>query len=204
MAETILSRVSCVDGVKAESQLPIRYLEHHTAKTWNLTMSLASQDIQIIITPLNLLGQQNVNSLDKASIAVHLETATPTNFRAIENLSYRVTTISPEQAMKPGVTIIFDKAHCITEWDRPHISISVCKIEHSLTSYVDLAFVVSDGWKMGDPPPEKFLIFFDNIQDSINAAKYLHNQLPPELQHKIVWFNSDMSTSFKEAQYKHL
>lgn len=80
--------------------------------------------IQIVIIPLNQLGQQNVESLQKAgiqSIAINADTATRENFQvgllltdvimvhllplfieAIENLEYCATTVSSEQLMKPG------------------------------------------------------------------------------------------------------
>jgi superfamily II DNA helicase RecQ len=65
--------------------------------------------------------------------------------------------------------------------DRPNIKICVQKIRYSLSSYVDLAFLVPTGWTPADQVPQKFLIFFDSIQDAIGAAKYLQSRLPPEL-----------------------
>ncbi|KIK80141.1 hypothetical protein PAXRUDRAFT_159465, partial [Paxillus rubicundulus Ve08.2h10] len=91
--------------------------------------------IQVIVTPLNMLGKQNVASLAKAgiqAIAINSETATPANFYAISNFRYRAIIISPEQMMKPGgdferllkdqlfishlISIVIDEAHCLTEW----------------------------------------------------------------------------------------
>ncbi|EGN97693.1 hypothetical protein SERLA73DRAFT_57054, partial [Serpula lacrymans var. lacrymans S7.3] len=46
--------------------------------------------------------------------------------------------------------------------------------------------------------------FFDDIQDLINVAKFLQGRLPPDMQEKIKWFNSDMATIFKETEYEHL
>ncbi|KAG1889798.1 uncharacterized protein F5891DRAFT_900330, partial [Suillus fuscotomentosus] len=85
--------------------------------------------IQLVVTPLNLLGKQNALSLAKAgirAIAINAETASAANF------SYRAVAVSPEQIMKPNgdfekllkdplfasylVGIIIDEAHCITEW----------------------------------------------------------------------------------------
>lgn len=88
--------------------------------------------------------------------------------------------------------------------DRPNIKIGVRKIKYALNSFADLAFMIPKGWKEGDPPPPKFLIFFDDIQDAINAAHYLRQQLPPALQNKIKWFNSDMTTSYKEDELSNL
>jgi hypothetical protein len=91
-----------------------------------------------------------------------------------------------------------------TSVDCANIKLCVCKIEHSLSSYQDLSFLIPDGWKDNNPPPPKFLIFFDDIQDSTSAAKTLQKRVPPALQHKIKWFNSDMTTKFKEDELNHL
>ncbi|KAI6002189.1 P-loop containing nucleoside triphosphate hydrolase protein [Pisolithus orientalis] len=91
--------------------------------------------IQIIITPLNLLGKQNVMSLVKAgiqAISISSEMATPANFQAISTFQYRVGIISPKQLMQPEggfekllknplfvlwiISIVIDEVHCLTEW----------------------------------------------------------------------------------------
>lgn len=48
-----------------------------------------------------------------------------------------------------------------------------------------LTFLIPPGFKVDDPPPPKFLIFFDDIPDSINAACVLRRRLPSELREKI-------------------
>ncbi|KIJ62204.1 hypothetical protein HYDPIDRAFT_94679, partial [Hydnomerulius pinastri MD-312] len=88
--------------------------------------------------------------------------------------------------------------------NRPNIKIGVKKIKYALNSYADLAFLIPTGWKAGDPLPPKFLIFFDDIQDAINAAPYLRSRLPLELRDKVKWFNADMTTTYKEAELGHL
>ncbi|KIJ09815.1 hypothetical protein PAXINDRAFT_86927, partial [Paxillus involutus ATCC 200175] len=88
--------------------------------------------------------------------------------------------------------------------DRPNIKIGVRKIRYALSSYADLVFLIPAGFKVGDPPPQKFLIFFDNIPESINTACSLCRRLPPELRAKIKWFNADMSTTYKEAELENL
>ncbi|KAG1888915.1 uncharacterized protein F5891DRAFT_913757, partial [Suillus fuscotomentosus] len=65
--------------------------------------------------------------------------------------------------------------------DRPNIRIRVRKIKYSLMSYADLAFLIPTD----DPPPPKFLVFFDSIQGGISAAKYLRARLPPDLRDKV-------------------
>ncbi|KAG2743438.1 P-loop containing nucleoside triphosphate hydrolase protein, partial [Suillus brevipes Sb2] len=240
---------------------------------------LLKPGIQIIVTPLNQLGKQNVDSLAKAgmrSISISAETATLCNFRDIENKKYLAVIVSPEQLMKPGgefekllrkrefasdiIGFVFDEAHCITSWgdfrpeykelqrlryilpcyvpfmmasatltpidlshgkrllrmrsenlvtirtsiDRSNVKLCVRKIKYSLSSYQDLAFLIPDGWSNSDPIPPKFLVFFDNIQDTIAAAKTLQKRLPLDMRHKIKWYNSDMTAQYKENEVNHL
>lgn len=252
--------------------------------------------IQVVVTPLNMLGKQNVASLAKAGIrgiAINSETATAASFsvralklknkahlrsilKAIGSFQYDTIVISPEQMMKPNgnfekllknplftsriISIVIDEAHCLTQWgefrpeyrelgrlryilptnipfmlasatltnntlkdtlrllhmhsdnlviicrssDRPNIRIGVKKIQYALSSYVDLAFLIPKGWKVGDPPPPKFLIFFDDIQDAIGTANYLRSHLPPELRDKVKWLNSDMTSTFKDEELAQL
>ncbi|KAG2367212.1 P-loop containing nucleoside triphosphate hydrolase protein [Suillus spraguei] len=91
--------------------------------------------IQVVVTPLNLLGKQNATSLANAgipAIAINAETASATNFSAIKALKYRAIAVSPEQIMKPNgdfekllknplfashlVSVVIDEAHCVTDW----------------------------------------------------------------------------------------
>ncbi|KIJ05293.1 hypothetical protein PAXINDRAFT_164776 [Paxillus involutus ATCC 200175] len=88
--------------------------------------------------------------------------------------------------------------------DRPNIQLGIRKIKYMLSTYADLGFLIPLGWKEGDPLPPKFLIFFDNIQEAIAAAKFLQSRLPAHLRHKIKWFNSDMTTKFKEEEVEAL
>ncbi|KIK18682.1 hypothetical protein PISMIDRAFT_108930, partial [Pisolithus microcarpus 441] len=67
--------------------------------------------------------------------------------------------------MSPSRTLVVCRSS-----DRPNIKIAVKKIKYTLNSYADLAFLIPAGFRADDPPLPKFLIFFDNIPDSINAA----------------------------------
>ncbi|KAI6002190.1 hypothetical protein F5J12DRAFT_894271 [Pisolithus orientalis] len=62
--------------------------------------------------------------------------------------------------------------------DQPNIKISVKKIKYALNSYADLMFLIPPGFKVNDPSPPKFLIFFNNISDLISAACILWHQFP--------------------------
>ncbi|OBZ72546.1 putative Werner syndrome ATP-dependent helicase 1 [Grifola frondosa] len=81
--------------------------------------------------------------------------------------------------------------------DRPNIHLVVRKIKHAQSSFEDLAFLIPEDWKPGDKLP-KFLVFFDSIDESINAAHALRKRLPAEHRDKIKWFNSDMTSQFRE------
>ncbi|KAF8837391.1 hypothetical protein BDN67DRAFT_873341, partial [Paxillus ammoniavirescens] len=78
--------------------------------TFWLPLLFCLEGIQIVVTPLNQLGQQN----------------------AIANLKYHAVIVSPEQLMKPRgefqklltkeeftshvIGFVFDEAHCIASW----------------------------------------------------------------------------------------
>ena len=80
-----------------------------------------------------------------------------------------------------------------------NIAIIVRPIVNPISSYRDLAFVLGD-WEPGNPPPPKFIVFFDNIKSSIDASYYLRGLLPKDEQFRINWFNSNMSDEFKRSE----
>ncbi|KIK77553.1 hypothetical protein PAXRUDRAFT_166469 [Paxillus rubicundulus Ve08.2h10] len=92
--------------------------------------------------------------------------------------------------------------HCSS--DHPNIKIGVKKIKYALNSFSDLTFLIHTGIKVGDPPPLKFLVFFNNIADTISAACFIHQRLPCELRDKIMWFNANMSAEYKQTELDNL
>jgi superfamily II DNA helicase RecQ len=88
--------------------------------------------------------------------------------------------------------------------DRPNIKIGVKKITHPLNSFADLAFLIPAGFNVGDPPPPKFLVFFDDVDESIEATRFLWRCLPHELRLKIKWYIPDMSATFKKTELENL
>ena len=88
--------------------------------------------------------------------------------------------------------------------DCPNVKIGVRKIKYALSSFTDLMFLILAGFKVGDPLPPKFLVFFDNIPDSIKAVAALRQRLPPKLRDKIKWFNTNMSSTFKEEELENI
>ncbi|KAJ7710454.1 P-loop containing nucleoside triphosphate hydrolase protein [Mycena rosella] len=243
--------------------------------TFWLPLLFRPNGIQLVISPLNILGQQNVAQLAAMKIngiTITAETAIPKNFQDIEDGKYSVIVRNVETLMqqdggfeklwkKPDFTsclisLVWDEGHCVSKWagfrpeykevsrlryliprsipfvivsvtlppailsdvmnilqvlpkkctiiwrsnDRPSIHLVVREMKYAMSSYKDLAFLIPDGWKPTDPPPKKFLIFFDSISESIDAAKFLRDRLPLEYRHKIKWFNSEMSTQFKDLE----
>ncbi|GBE79278.1 hypothetical protein SCP_0204760 [Sparassis crispa] len=230
----------------------------------------------IIVTPLNILGKQNVNLLQRANIqamAIDARNATNEVFEDVQAGKYQVVVLNPEIIMeddghceklwkKPKFTlkilhVIFDEGHCVKEWsafreqykhvgalrylipetipfyvasatlpstvlldvgrmlqlregctehiirsnDRPNIAISVRKMQLSARSFEDLNFLIPEDFKDGDPPPSKFLIFFDNIKEAEAAVKHLRSRLPEPLRDKIKHFRSIMMPEYRDDEY---
>ncbi|KAH9911255.1 P-loop containing nucleoside triphosphate hydrolase protein [Fomitopsis serialis] len=103
--------------------------------TFWMPLLFRADGIQIVVTPLNILGTQNEQELAKfgvRAIAVRAETATPKVFREIREGKYRAIVVNPEELMKVGggfedlwndegftsriMSIVFDEAHCISTW----------------------------------------------------------------------------------------
>ncbi|KIL56654.1 hypothetical protein M378DRAFT_39791, partial [Amanita muscaria Koide BX008] len=92
--------------------------------TFWLPLLFRPDGIQIIVTPLNILGQQNVETLEKAGIQVSIQ--------AILSLTYRTIVVNPEVLMRENgifeqlfknktfmssvISIVIDEAHCISQW----------------------------------------------------------------------------------------
>lgn len=81
--------------------------------------------------------------------------------------------------------------------DRLNIYLTMKRIQHPLTSYRDLEFLIPDGCQPGAQLP-KFLVFFDSIDESLKAAAVLQKKLPLEYCDRVVWFNSNNTHKFRE------
>ncbi|KLO04348.1 P-loop containing nucleoside triphosphate hydrolase protein, partial [Schizopora paradoxa] len=88
--------------------------------------------------------------------------------------------------------------------DRHNVFLVVREIKHSLSSFMDLNFLVPDGWKTGNPFPPKFLGLFDSILDCVNACLQMRARLPLEHRNRIKWHHSEMSSTYREEVVEEL
>ncbi|KAI5822358.1 P-loop containing nucleoside triphosphate hydrolase protein [Schizophyllum commune Tattone D] len=84
--------------------------------------------------------------------------------------------------------------------DRPNIHLVVRRMRHPLGSFRDLDFIVTDDGRV----PLKFVVFFDSIQESVDAVDYLRTCLRPEDRHRNKWFNSHMTSQFRDDEMDNL
>ncbi|KAL4259777.1 hypothetical protein AB1N83_012304 [Pleurotus pulmonarius] len=150
--------------------------------------------IIFIVTPLNLLGKQNSEQLNSAgltAVAVSAENSGPEIIKAIASGAYRVIIINPEILMSPAcldlwknkkftskiLNFVFDEGHCVT-------------------------FVIKDNFKVGDPAPPKFVIFFDSMRETEDAVHYLQSRLPKEYRDRVRWFHATMTSEYRVDEYE--
>ncbi|KAI1783376.1 P-loop containing nucleoside triphosphate hydrolase protein [Ganoderma leucocontextum] len=84
--------------------------------------------------------------------------------------------------------------------DRPNVYLTVRKLQYSMASFQDLDFLIPKDWAPDSPGVQlpRFLVFFDNIEDSLKAAERLRNLLTKAHCDRVVWFNSDNTPEFRE------
>ncbi|KAG1836770.1 hypothetical protein DFJ58DRAFT_669387 [Suillus subalutaceus] len=78
--------------------------------------------------------------------------------------------------------------------DRWNIQVAVVEMLHSANSFHDIKPYPS--LTARNTSPEVHDILYSR-QDTQRMTEYLHSQLQPELQHKIVWFHSGMMQEFR-------
>jgi hypothetical protein len=66
-------------------------------------------------------------------------------------------------------------------------------MQHPVSSYHDLAFVIKQHMTADDSRPPKFLVFFNSRAEAQAGAEFLRERLAPELRDKIKWFHSGMT-----------
>ncbi|KIK17761.1 hypothetical protein PISMIDRAFT_34235, partial [Pisolithus microcarpus 441] len=91
-------------------------------KTLTFWMPLLFREngMQIVVTPLNLLGKQNVAYLMKAgirAISISRETAMPANFQQVMKPNCGFKKLLKNSLFVTWIiSIIIDEAHCLTDW----------------------------------------------------------------------------------------
>ncbi|KAG1766501.1 P-loop containing nucleoside triphosphate hydrolase protein [Suillus placidus] len=184
-------------------------------------LALTDTGVQIVVTPLNQLGHQSVTFLGKAGIkgiSISAETASLVNFRDIEDMRYRAIITSPEQLVKPGgefekllqkptfalqiMGFVFDEAHCITSWGE------FCN-DYKELEHLRLLHMRSENLLMVHMSTDKpnIKICVHKIRYSLSSYADLGFLVPTGWtpgDQKIKWFNSDMTSKFKEVEVDNL
>lgn len=89
--------------------------------------------------------------------------------------------------------------------DRPDIHLVACPIQYRINTYQDLAFLAPQDYCDGiTPPPEPFLVFFDNTRVAEQALLALRGNMAPELRKNVVYFHAGMTQAYREEKYKAL
>ncbi|KAF8179485.1 hypothetical protein K438DRAFT_1938411 [Mycena galopus ATCC 62051] len=160
----------------------------------NTHLLAAPTGIQLVISPLNILGEQNVKQLADVGVKginITAETANADNFREIEEGKYRVIVTNIETLMQQDRG--FEKLWKKPEFTRWLISI-VWDEGHCFPKKVEIIC------RSNDRPNIDLVVREMNIADSVEAAKFLRACLPLAYRHKIKWFNSEMSPEFKAGE----
>ncbi|KAI9064977.1 P-loop containing nucleoside triphosphate hydrolase protein [Trametes sanguinea] len=84
--------------------------------------------------------------------------------------------------------------------DRPNVYLTVRMIRYALSSYKDLEFLAKEILRAREARRKlrKFLVFFDNIEQSIQACKTFRLWLGLDDRERVVWFNADNTAHFRE------
>ena len=87
--------------------------------------------------------------------------------------------------------------------DWPNIHLSVRRMKHPIASRFDLAFLVplnpqinDSEWVQHNIP--QFLVYCNSRADTESTALFLRSRLPRHACHRIVWYHSGMSDTFKK------
>ncbi|CAE6445209.1 unnamed protein product [Rhizoctonia solani] len=88
--------------------------------------------------------------------------------------------------------------------DRQNIAPIVKKMQYSVTSLHDIAFLIPLGLTSESPAPPKFMLFMRSKQMCQKAGRFLRKRLPPELRGKVVWVHSDMNGHFNQRSMERL
>ncbi|KAF8313361.1 P-loop containing nucleoside triphosphate hydrolase protein, partial [Cantharellus anzutake] len=87
--------------------------------------------------------------------------------------------------------------------DRPNIHLCVQRMKYSITSHLDLAFLVPLNPEIDNSDWVRqnilqFLIYCNSRVDAESTALFLQSHIPVHACHRIVWYHSGMSDAFKK------
>ena len=88
--------------------------------------------------------------------------------------------------------------------DRWNIAYMVRAMQHHQQTYLDLGFLIPEGWKVGDPPPAKFMVFFNSKREAEEAARFLKSRLPVEFRDRVQWLHAGMTAAFRVDEVQHI
>jgi superfamily II DNA helicase RecQ len=100
-----------------------------------------------------------------------------------------ITSVMESLRMLPDSTIKILRSN-----DRPDLRWGSRFMEHPASSFRDLDFVLR---REPGKPPDRFLVFFDTTDETVEAVLALRQLLPKEDHLKIRWFNSSMSDEYR-------
>ena len=88
--------------------------------------------------------------------------------------------------------------------DRPNVYLCVQKMKHPINSCFDLAFLIPPNPKIDNPEwvrenISQFLVYCNSWADTENMALFLRSHLPEHARHRIAWYHSGMSDTFKKS-----
>ena len=84
--------------------------------------------------------------------------------------------------------------------DWHNITFCVKKMEHPMSSFKDLAFLVPSSCAEHNHAPHKFMVFFDSKRKAESASTFLRNRMPETLKHKVKWFHTSMTEFFRKEE----
>ncbi|KAJ3744571.1 P-loop containing nucleoside triphosphate hydrolase protein [Lentinula raphanica] len=170
----------------------------------------------IIISPLNALEEDQAkrfNAMGLHAVAVNGETWNKDVQKRIGNNEYNVLITLPDMAIEHDsfrsllsnpklasktLCIVVDEAHCISQWGdkfRP-----IYQQLGTLRAFVpdQVSFLATSATMQPTVLARKLMqtmIFFDDINVSLEALKHLRAQLPPDLGGQIVLYHSRRSSN---------
>jgi superfamily II DNA/RNA helicase len=71
------------------------------------------------------------------------------------------------------------------------------EMQYHQQTYLDLGFLIPANWSIGDPPPAKFMVFFNSKREAEEAAKFLKSRLPIALRDRVQWLHAGMTSAFR-------